>query len=297
MKKARYMIEGALCALLFLMFRILPLDMASGLGGFLGRTIGARLATSRKALRNLEGAMPELSEDERKAIIAQMWDNLGRVVAEYPHLKTIVTKRITVENPDIFESLKDGQYKNAIFIGGHLGNWEIWAAAALLVYGIKVDITYRAPNNPYVDRLIHHYRSIGGKITAYPKSREGGRKIMNAIKDGRNIAILYDQKYNEGQAVPFFGKPAMTNPIAFQLAQKYGLPLVPGQCIRTKGAHFILKMYPSLPTHDTSGAAIPLEIIMREANLMLEGWIRGNPGQWLWLHKRWDSAQLKETDA
>ncbi len=293
MKSLRYRLEGVLSALLMAIFRLMPLDMASGTGGFLGRSIGPRLAASRKALRNLEGAMPDLTAAERAVIIKDMWDNLGRVVAEYPHLETIAKKRTTVENAHIFQSLKQSG-QTAVFFGAHLGNWEIWAATALIKYDTQVDITFRAPNNPIVDRLINHYRCLNGRISAHPKSPEGGRKIMGALKSGRNIAILIDQKYNEGQPIEFFNKPAMTNPIAAQLAQKYKCALIPGQCIRTKGANFILKLHDAIPTHDANDTPIPLEILMKDSNLLLEEWIKERPGQWLWLHKRWDSAQLKE---
>jgi Kdo2-lipid IVA lauroyltransferase/acyltransferase len=295
MKHLRYAFEGTICALFLIIFKLMPLDWASGLGGFLTRNIGPYLATSRKADRNLQHAMPELDVEQRKKIIKGMWDNLGRVFAEYPHIQTIAKKRITFENDDIFETLNKLP-SGALFIGAHLGNWEICAAMAILRYNLPIDITYRPPNNPYVDRLLNHYRTIGGRIQAFPKSAEGGRKIMASLKNKGNVAILLDQKYNEGLPIPFFGRYAMTNPIAAQLSQRYNIPQFPAEYTRIKGAHFRLKIHPPLETRSEDGTPIPLETVLAQANSLLESWIRQHPEQWVWMHKRWDSQKVKELE-
>src|SRR5690348_8446867 len=79
------MLEALLCLLCWAIFRLLPLDAASALGGGLGRLIGPRLEQHRTALTNLALAFPERMEAERKAIAMRMWDHLGRVLAEFAH--------------------------------------------------------------------------------------------------------------------------------------------------------------------------------------------------------------------
>src|SRR5437879_2555311 len=76
-------------ALLFALLGPLPPDAASALGGMLARRIGPRLGVSNRARRNLRSALPELSATQIEAILRGMWDNLGRVAAEYPHLRHI----------------------------------------------------------------------------------------------------------------------------------------------------------------------------------------------------------------
>ncbi|MFP4314432.1 MAG: lysophospholipid acyltransferase family protein [Alphaproteobacteria bacterium] len=291
MKKLRYLIEAALCLLFFAIFKLLPVQWASAVGGFLGRSIGPHLAASRKAARNLQKALPDLAETQRAAIIKAMWDNLGRVFAEYPHLKTIAQKHLTIKNPHIFEHAKD---TGAVFFAGHLANWELWSAMTHIHFNSVLDITYRAPNNPYIDKILHKARKIDGKLNAHPKSRESGRKLIQVLKNKGLLAIMIDQKYNEGEAVDFFGHPAMTNPVAFQLAQRFNVPLIPTSCVRTGGANFTITFHAPLSTHHKEGNKRPLDEMMREGNLMLEQWIKDNPAQWIWLHKRWDSKALKE---
>ena len=82
-------IEGAAAIALMALFKALPIDAASAVGGFLARSIGPRLGITKRARRNLELAMPELSAAERHRVIVRMWDNLGRVIAELPHVEHI----------------------------------------------------------------------------------------------------------------------------------------------------------------------------------------------------------------
>lgn len=87
MKKLRYLIEAAFLYLALGVFYVLGPCGASALGGFIGRTIGPRIRPIRKALTNLRHAMPDKTDDEYATIVRDMWDNLGRVMAEYPHLE------------------------------------------------------------------------------------------------------------------------------------------------------------------------------------------------------------------
>lgn len=286
MKTLRYLAEAAGLYVLYYFFAVLPPEKASNIGGWLGRKLGPRAGITRTARRNLDLAFPDKSAPEKDQIILDMWDNLGRVIAEYPHLEDISRIRTDVEGTEILESLFESDH-GAVFIGAHLGNWEVNCAALLTQFGQSVDLTYRAPNNPWADRLIRHARTLGGQLPAHPKSRDSGRQIIAALKDKRYLGILIDQKYNEGIAVPFFGHAAMTNPVFVQLAQKYECPVIPVRCERTGPAQFKLTVYEPLNL-DSS-----VETIMAEAHRLLEIWIAENPGQWLWLHRRWSSKAVR----
>lgn len=288
MKQVRYFLEAILLFLLMALFKIMPLDTASNTGGAIGRIIGPRLAASRKALRHLDMAMPGLSDQDKKNIITGMWDNLGRVMAEYPHLKKIGRHRVDIDDKGgVLKLLKSGE--PCMMISGHLGNWEIAAATMLMQHNKALDLTYRAPNNPWSDKLLMKARTLGGKIRCYPKSRDGGQEIIKAMRERRYLAILIDQKYNEGMAVPFFGHAAMTNPVFVQLARKFDYPVIPARIERIKGANFKITLHPPLTVTDKT----PEDVIL-QAHEHLESWIRQHPEQWLWLHRRWDSEKLTD---
>lgn len=293
MKKLLYGPEAFFLLLLFLFFKIIPPQTASAIGGWMGRTLGPKLAASRKAEKNLQRALPDLDKNEQDKIIREMWDNLGRVIAEYPHLEKISRDYTTFEDEAALKSFFEKD-EAAVLFSAHLANWEINGTAILTHFGKPVDLTYRALNNPWADKILSHARTLGGRIRAYPKSRSSGKDILEAIKQSRYLGILIDQKYNEGINVPFFGLPAMTNPIFVKLAQKYKCPLLPVHNTRLKGAHFRIKIAPPLATHDENGNPRPVEDIIAESHTILENWIRENPGQWLWLHRRWPKQEMEE---
>jgi len=82
-------LEAWAAASLFRGFKFLPLDCASALGGALARRIGPFLGVSKHARRNISRALPGLSETHLAGVVSGMWDNLGRLAAEYPHLQKI----------------------------------------------------------------------------------------------------------------------------------------------------------------------------------------------------------------
>jgi KDO2-lipid IV(A) lauroyltransferase len=287
MKNLRYLTEAILFHILMFILGLLPLDVASNFGGWVGRSIGPRLAASRKAFRNLQLALPDLDENRYDEIIKGMWDNLGRVMAEYPHLDEIGKSRVEVTNPEVARQLEKDE-QPAILFGAHIANWEC-GAYGLAQHGLDVGGVYRAPNNPWMQKTINKLRSRPG----YPKSKTGMRLLMKALKDGEHIGILIDQKYNEGVAVPFLGHLAMTSPAFVQLAQKFKCPMVSVHIVRTKGANFQVTLSEPVDLFDGSGAPLPIEDIIKVAHRHLEEWIKERPEQWLWLHKRWSSKRLE----
>jgi KDO2-lipid IV(A) lauroyltransferase len=281
LRKIRYALEGALILFAVIFFRLLPLDAASALGGRLARLAGPFARAHRTARANLEQAMPELSESQRRRILSGMWDNLGRVIGEYPHLtRPLMAKRITVEGREHLERIRQSG-KAAIFVSGHFANWEIIPLTASLC-ALPMVVIYREANNPVAEALIrrtraHYTRSMHGK------GRGGAVQAVKALKEGHPLAMLIDQKQNDGSPVPFFGLSAMTSTAAVQLAARYGVPLLAARVVRTDGVHFHVSLEPEVRYgSDTDPVAA-----MADLNRLLERWIRDHPAQWFWVHRRW----------
>jgi len=286
MKKLRYLFEALILKIFLVIFKILPLDNASAFGGWLGRKIGPKLGATKRAYKHMRKAMPEKSEAEIDEIVIKMWDHLGRVIGEYPHLEKIATERITIKNFDVWDKT-DKLGKGMVVTSAHIGNWETHGAYLKRVYGRDLNLTYRALNNPYADAMLHHARTLGGDVPAYPKSRESGKHLIKALKNKGLLGILIDQKYNEGVCVDFFGMPAMTNPIGIELAQKMGAPLLFVRNKRTGGAHFETMVAEPIALSDANGEKRETVDIIKDIHALLEEWIREAPEQWIWLHRRW----------
>jgi len=284
----QYRLEAAGATALFAIFRLLPLDRASALGGFLARALGPRLGASKRAVRNIRRAMPETSEPRAREIVRGMWDNLGRVVAEYPHLAEFRVYqpggRVEVVNDAIVDPLLAAG-KRIIFFSAHFGNWEV-AALAATQRGLQVAQIYRAANNPLVDRVIAGYRGIAGS-ELIPKGSIAARRAIEALREGRHLSLLVDQKMNDGIPVPFFGRPAMTAPALAQLALRFDCAVVPARVERLADARFRLTVFPPIEIARTGNRHADTLAMMTRVNEVLESWIRERPELWFWLHRRW----------
>jgi KDO2-lipid IV(A) lauroyltransferase len=282
LKKAKYYLEAGALYLLFTAFSLLPLDLASFIGGWMARAIGPYLSAHRTARENLIKVFPKLKKNEINRILYKMWDHLGRVAAELTHIQgDEIIKRIDIKGADNFS--KPG--RAGFMFSGHIGNWELLACVAQ-ASGRPVTGIYRGANNPIVNEMIEKIRSPR-YVGMIPKGRQGAVKIVRSIKNNEVIAMLVDQKMNDGIPVPFFGFDAMTAPAIAELALRYDMPIVPANVIRKKGAHFECVVYPPLEYEKTGDNEKDVQTIMLAINKILEGWIRKHPEQWFWVHKRW----------
>jgi KDO2-lipid IV(A) lauroyltransferase len=116
---------------------------------------------------------------------------------------------------------------------------------------------------------------------------DGAREIVTALKGGAAIAMLMDQKLNEGLPVPFFGRPAMTAPAIAQFALKFRCPVYPARAERLGGSRIRVTVLPPLDIRETGDKEADIFKILTDINMLLESWIRERPEQWLWIHRRW----------
>ena len=284
---ARYRIEALAARAALALFGALPVDAASAVGGWLGRRIGPLLTAHRTARRNLRRAFPEMSDADIARTLVRMWDNLGRVAAEYAHLETIANDpaRVQIIDPDgIAAGLRDDS-KGSLMVSAHFGNWEL---ALLPSYraGLNQVSFYRAPNNPFVSVLVQRLRGRLGAGRFLPKSAEGARQALAMLKVGAHIAMLVDQKQNEGIAVPFFGRDAMTTPAPAAFAQRMRVPIVAAKVERVDGARFRITAF-GVEQAQSGDRRADVAETTRRINALFEGWIRARPEQWFWVHRRW----------
>jgi KDO2-lipid IV(A) lauroyltransferase len=281
----KYAIEAAGAFLLFALLRLLPLDTASNLGAWVGRTIGPYMKAHQYARLNLRLIFPEISQAAHQDILRQMWEHLGRVLFEFPFVSTrTMSKRMEIIGAEhVQEAIASG--KPVILFSGHIGNWELCAKTAYLL-GHPLILIYRPTNNPWVDKLIHFVR---GKFYAgmFAKGQSGAIRISKAIKMGVPVGVLMDQKMNNGIAVPFLGYPAMTAHAMAQYALRYDALILPGRVIRKEGARFQSIIYPPLEPVTCDTQAQKVEAVVRQINDTIGAWVREHPEQWFWVHQRW----------
>ena len=289
-RKIRHGLEYMFLRMLFAVFGSLSLDRASELGGLLGVKIGPLLPITGRAFVNLRMAFPDWSDAEIKTTIKKMWEHLGRIVAEYPHLREFGCcgsgGRIEVIGAQYLDQLRDDGIAG-IFVSCHTGNWELHSGVAAN-RGLHLVNVYRAANNPYVEKLIQRFRGSLG-ATHYPKGVRAARGLLEAIKRGDHLGILADQKYNEGIPIKFFGQDAMTTSVPAELAIRFRIPLVPARVERLRGAYFRLTIFPPFALPNSGDTESDARVLTGKTSSLFEAWIRERPEQWLWLHRRWPS--------
>jgi len=284
-KWVAYPLTGIAFAILMAVFRLLPVAVASALGGRILRFFGPHLAgPSRIARRNLALAFPQMPEKEIDALLPRIWENLGRVMAEYPHLHALesgASGRVEVAENEHLEALlgRDGP---ALIITAHLGNWELFETLQAR-FGKPISFVYREPNNPLVARMLRHFRGPN----SFAKGREGAAQLLEWLGRGNKAVLLIDQKMSNGIPVPFFGVDAMTAPAVAGLAHRFSCPIYPLHMERIGGVHFRLTVEAPVLADASKPRAAAAPETMKRLNAIVEGWVRERPEQWLWIHRRW----------
>jgi KDO2-lipid IV(A) lauroyltransferase len=280
-------VQALLARSLFFVVRLMPIDIASAVGGWLGRYLGPLFGVTKVARKNLTRAFPEKTAPEIESIVRGMWRNLGRSVMEFPHVDRLrfegPSARCEIVGAGYIDQLR-GDGAPGLLVSGHFANWEV-LPFSVASRGIPLHIFYRAPNNPMMEPLFA--RRIPGQGELIPKGASGAKQALKLLKAGQHLGILIDQKMNDGIAVPFFGRDAMTAPAVAHFAYRYNCPVVPVRIERTGGSHFRVTANAPLVMPDTGDRQADVLQLMTDINALLETWIRDRPEQWLWVHRRW----------
>jgi KDO2-lipid IV(A) lauroyltransferase len=287
--------EAGMLHAVFVVARAIPVGAASGVGGWIARTVGPLLPVSHTGRRNLRRAFPEKSDAEIEAILKGVWDNLGRTVAEYPHLQRLWdydherpgSGRIEVAGVEQFVALRDDG-RPAIIFSAHLGNWELLPMAAAR-HDLPLSVVFRPPNNPHAAELVRRIRAEahGREGGLLPSGVEGALAAVEVLERAEHLGMLVDQRFRRGVLVPFFGRPAQTGTVLAKLARRFDCPVHAARVERLGGARFRVSLTPPLDIPRTGDAEADIAETMRLVTAVIEGWVRERPDQWLWLHRRW----------
>lgn len=286
-KKIRHIIEYVLFELFLNAMKVIGFKNSANFCSFIARSVGPYLKVSKVAEKNLTKAFK--NKVDTKKMLPQIWDNFGRYIGEFPFINELSDKKM--QSMFVMEGMKNvksyqKEQKPFLLFLAHQANWDFVIRHITDIYP-KFAIVYRKANNPYVDKKILQTRSKDKNILMVPKGPTGAKGLVKAIKNGYSIAMLVDQKMNDGIEVPFFGRPAMTANAIAKLSLQYNYPIIPCQLIRTKNNHFKAILYPEIKYQTTNHKEKDVYNIMLIINQTLEKWIKENPSQWFWFHNRW----------
>jgi len=284
---------GALAVGLIRLTRLTDPDWLSDAGAAAMRRIGPWLSEHRAAREQIAAAFPHKSAAEVEQILRGSWENLGRMGAEFIHLDRLWDYQ-SADKPGRFEIApkdldrflrlaEDG--KPALVFAAHLGNWELPAISAAR-YGVDSAVLYRGPNIAAVDRWITQTRSaLMG--TLIPTGLSAPVKLAEALERGTHVGMLVDQYYVRGVPVTFFGRATRANPLLARLARHIDCPIHGVRLIRLPGHRYRGDITEAIEAARDAEGKIDIVRTTQIITGVIERWVRENPEQWLWQHRRW----------
>jgi len=292
-ERAVWHADLALVRLIWRTSASLPIDRASALGDWLGRRVGPRLGKRHHHLmRNLSVAFPERDGDWIQRTAVASWGQIGRVLAEYPHLPSLtagdLNDRIEVVAHFDLEPVRRGE-RPLLFAAAHLGNWNL-AASGGAIAGLPLSVVF-ARHNPLVEQLVERWRRAVG--TGFIDAATGARAIIAELKSGRSVGLFMDHRIDAGEMVPFFGIKGLTTTVPARVAAKLGIGLVPSRVERLDGARFRLTLHePIYADPETTDLRQAARRMTEHVYAHFEQWIRERPEQWVCAKRRWAKADM-----
>lgn len=285
------------------LLRLLPADRALNFIDSQARRIGPLTGRHQIALDNLRHAFPEKSEDEIRAIASDMWGNMARLAAEYIFLEQLYdfdeatrkAGRVEVIGDEIFLRLREEKNVPHIIFSGHIGSFEMMGVAAASL-GLDVTVLFRPPNNPFIAKEVFSTRrSSMGELLASKAGAAFG--LARVLERGGNIGVLVDQKFRHGLRTTFFGRECESSPLVPRLVRQFDCDLHPVRCIRLQGNRFRLELMEKIEIPRGGNGVVDVKKLSQLLNDIVEGWVRKDPGQWMWFHNRWGIARPKKRRA
>ena len=285
MKKVKYFLQFLIIISIMMIFKISGFRFSSFLGGKLFELVGPFFRSKKITFSNLKRAFPNLDNSKLNDISKAMWNNYGRVFAEYLFIKKFrnkkLEKNITVEGKEILMNIKKHN-KQVIFISGHFSNFELMAMQIEMV-GIKLAAIYRPLNNIFLNSIMEKIRKKYICQNQIKKGLGGLKQLIKLNKNGYSTALMIDQRVTEGIKSNFFNQKAFTTSIPAQLIKRFDIEVVPVSIKRYENIKFKIKF--SKPINFSKDSSI--QNITDKLNIVLEEMIINNPEQWIWTHNRW----------
>ena len=288
-------LEALAFDVVILFARMLPVDVVSDFGSWFFKAFGPLTGAHNVAETNLRIVFPHASDAEIARLLVEQWDNTGRTFLELLIMDRIIGShdRVEVVNGHRLNEIAARQ-EPVVFVSGHFSNFEVMPAT-IVNSPVQCHITYRAMNNPHVEKRVRDYRFRYGVRYFAPKGGDGARELLAALGRGESVALMNDQKFNGGVAAPIFGVMAHTAPGPSRLALRFNTVLQPMSVQRRYKARFRVVVHEPIHLEHTGNLTADIEAGVHKVNAFIEERVRERPAEWFWTHKRWPSDTYKRS--
>ena len=285
MKSIKYFIQFLIILIFFLIFKIIGLKYASYFSGRVVSLVGPFFRPKDLIKSNILKALPNLHQSDLHKIYKNMWNNYGRILAEYIFIKDFRKSKfqdnIEIKGQEILDQIKKND-EPVIFISGHFNNFELMAMQ-IEKSGIDLAAVYRPLNNKFLNFIMERIRKKYICKNQIKKGISGTKQLLSFFKKKTSIALMIDQRVSQGVKSNFFNHEALTTTIPAQFVKKFKCKVVPIYIERVENIKFKLTIHaPLVYSNNESIDSITLDL-----NRFLEKLILKNPDQWIWSHNRW----------
>jgi Kdo2-lipid IVA lauroyltransferase/acyltransferase len=286
---------GSMAAGMLRAVRALDRERTADFAGRMMSTFGPWLKEHRIGRANLAAAFPEKSAAEIESLLLGVWDNLGRVAAEFAHIDRLKTfdpdpQRLgdivySGETHERLHQLRSG-HRPALIFTAHLANWEVLTLLAAN-FQLNTAVLYRRPNISAVNDAVTRIRK-GIKGGMIPTSPDAPLKLARILEGGGSVCMLADQYFVNGVDVTFFGRRCKANPLIARLARLVDCAIHGVRIVRLPDRHhFLADLTEAIAPARAADGRIDVAGTMQVITSVIEGWVREHPEQWLWVHRRW----------
>jgi KDO2-lipid IV(A) lauroyltransferase len=252
-----------------------------------------------RALGNLRRSFPEMPEKKRQELARRSMQQLFMLFVEVlftTRLVRIDTFARYIELGDFGDALRLLMSKEhgVIMLTGHYGNWEI-LGYALATLGFDTTSIARPLDNPYVNDWLLGVRERRGQRII---DKKGATEEVTMVLEQKHGAVGFIADQNAGPKglfVDFFGRKASTYKSIGLLAMEYKVPVVIGYARRVEDQfRFKMGVQDIIRPEDWQSQDDPLRYITQRYTTAIEDFVREDPGQYLWVHRRWKTRPKGE---
>ena len=296
MRKALQFFSFVLVVFVSLPFALMPLAISLKIGDMMGLLLFYFWRSRRSiAVENLRLAAARgavIIDSAPEAVIKQNFRNMGKSFVEIIKIYYGLGRKIFeyVEIRGIENYIKaQSKGKGVIVITGHCGNWELNALVSATNL-TRLNVVARSLNNFYLNELMEKTRKKYGNTIIY--KRGALKKILSALRRNEIVVILMDQSVIKAEAIvaDFLGKRDHIMKTPAIIARKTGSPVLPVFGRRVGGRYLIeIGDEIELDKAEDYEQAVYNDTIRFSGHI--ENYIKNNPAEWLWIHRRWKRAK------
>jgi KDO2-lipid IV(A) lauroyltransferase len=251
-----------------------------------------------RALANLRRSFPNLSEKQRERLARRSMQEIPMLGVEVLFTTRLVhldtwSRYVELENFRDVLALLLRRDQGLILLTAHYGNFEI-LGYVLALLGFPTSSIARPLDNKYISDWLFGVRErLGQKVIIKKGATE---EVVQVLDSKGAVGFVADQ--NAGSKaifVDFFGRKAATYKSIGLVAMQYEVPIVVGYARRLQdrfqfkvGAQDII--YPD----DWKSQENPLHYITQRYTTAIENFIRKDPSQYWWVHRRWKTRPKGE---